>query len=90
MTSQLTSKRADDQGYDGFTLSTKEGVHVGWITWNIKTRKYEPMLMNKGCSDGTSFTSLEAAEYCAFAHHCENMETLTSRDQHGRAVRPGK
>ena len=77
MTSPLISNPSDGQDFDGFILTTKDDVVVGWITWNIRTREYETLMLTIGCSDGMTFSSLEAAEYCAFAHHCEDKETQT-------------
>ena len=74
MTSPLISTPSDGQDFDGFILTTKEDVVAGWIT---RTREYQPLMLTVGCSDGMTFSSLEAAEYCAFAHHCEDKETQT-------------
>lgn len=70
MSITLTTKM---QSNGDIELTDADGAIVGWIKYNTKTGRFEPMMLGAGCADCTTFRSLRAAEFQALAHHAEAM-----------------
>ena len=68
MSITLTTKMLSD---GDIQLTAEDGAIVGWIKYNTKTGRFEPLMLGAGCADCTTFRSREAAEFQALAHHAE-------------------
>tara|TARA_R110002096_G_scaffold3453_2_gene16989 strand:+ start:1131 stop:1451 length:321 start_codon:yes stop_codon:yes gene_type:complete len=52
-------------------LTSKDEKHVGWVHYDVVTRRFKPVMAGCGCADGTSFLSMDAAKFMALAHYAE-------------------
>ena len=58
-------------GKDGAPAPNKWREHVGWVHYDVVTRRFKPVMAGCGCADGTSFLSMDAAKFMALAHYAE-------------------
>ena len=75
-----TSLNTEMQDNGDLLLTTTEGVAVGWIYYDVNTRRFEPVLMCRSTS-GATFRSLEAAKLMALALNTERVALQEDEDQ---------